>query len=1035
MKRVTSVIFQIVIAIFAVFVIFGLSYVIGREYLIGNNLLGNDSYSFYVLTLWVAKYFPNVPFWYPIAGGGVSLVSAYPTFASFLVVLITKLSSLDVTQAFRLLGFSSVPLFSVGIFVFCWLRIKSIESPFVRQGIGFVSAIFAVASPASWIWLTRWGFYAESISMIFVPWVILFFDIFLEKLEEGKKDFAYRASILGVCVFMALAFITHMLAAGCLALFFAIWVFIVFLRSKEKKVFVSRLIPGGIVLLISFTSLIAFRLFSYQFYMNQVAKGGFSGYGAPAYSEAANNTLPLPMALSLTRPDTIADPHALIFDTRFNLYVWILFGLGLILSFRMDKKIFAFGVYAVLGLIFTNVLPVRFWLNQIPFISSIVNFMQYRGYLIIAKIAVTIVAGYGAFGLWNYLLKFKPKFISGILVLLLGLSTVGVLVFSLYQKPYNVWFLVGTGVDDGVLDLRDVWNIKPYKSTVSYGDEFRYLKDNSSFWSANLLYMRQICLERPMDTIAPGSICDYYLKDKQLDYPPKDVFLRAEKDCMTSEEDFCDAFYSSLSDQLKPSSWPKFEISSSVSQKVHEVEDNLKDLPLGDHFRFDMSGYAGSVIMSTPLVTSNSQIQLYINTSSLIYNSWNYLSQVMYSNAPVYQKPGVLTELARWFGLKYIFLKGNELEPLSFWKTDDNWSDLGTWKEFNQDISLVDWTDKSKVLVIADEKRGIYDQAFRFFNWGGIPFEQGLTVIGGKNVDDYSLNELRGYDLIVMVGYKYKNKNRAYSLLDGYVKNGGKLIFDTGWQYEIPDYVISKAPEFMPFESLTWKNLDVGGNFDQNSFGPLTYGDSSWGVSTPGKVKSWAKPILSFNGTPLGLKGEYGKGEVVWFGFNIIPHAIAKDNLNEALFFGSVVKELIGDSNSQKLNVSMNRVSPDKVEFVLNQDLQAKSEIYFKESHFPYWKATLVRGSKTISDLKVERSGPGFMLIDLSDVLKGDKVVLQIKVSFIQRLMDGVSVLTFIILVLYVVEPRIFAKIRFPKVKIGVKLPKLGKIDDEDKNY
>lgn len=1033
--KAASKVLQFVFFVFSFIVIFLLSYIIGREYLIGDNLLGNDTYSFYVLTLWVAKHFSNVPFWYPTAGGGVSLVSAYPTFASTLVVLITKISSLDITQAFRLLGFSSVPLFSIGIFVFCWLRLKSIENPFIRQGMGFVSAIFAVASPASWIWLTRWGFYAESVSMIFVPWVILFFDSFLEKLEEGKKDFGYRASILAVCVFMTLAFITHMLAAGCLALFFAIWGFVVFLRSREKKVFISRFIPGGVALLISFICLIAFRLFSYQFYMNQVAKGGFSGYGAPAYVEVANNTLPLSMALSLTRPDTIADPHALIFDTRFNLYVWILFVLGLILSFKMDKKIFAFGVYTVLGLIFTNVLPVRFWLGQIPFISSIVNFMQYRGYLIIAKITIAVVAGYGAFGLWNHLFKFRPKFVSGILVLFLGLSTVGALVFSLYQKPYDVWFWVGTGVDDGVLDLRDIWDTKPYKSTVSYGDEFRSFKGNSSFWSADLLYLRQICLEKPMDTIVDGSICDYYLKDKELDYPPRDVFLKAEKECETSKEDFCDAFYLSPIDQLKPSGWPKFEISSSVSQKIDEVKDNLKNLPLESHFRFDMSGYAGSVIMSTPLVTSNSQIQLYINTASLIYNSWNYLSQVMYSNAPVYQKPGVLTELTRWFGLKYVFLKGNELEPLDFWKTDDNWSDLGTWKSFNQDISLVDWTDKPKVLVIADEERGIYDQIFRFFNWGSLSFDRGLTVIGGENIDDYSLNELKKYDLIVMVGYKYKNKNRAYSLLDGYVKNGGKLIFDTGWQYEIPDYVISKAPEFMPFESLTWKSLDVGGAFDREGFGPLTYEGLSWGVSTPNKIRSWARPIISFEGTPLGLKGEYGKGEVVWFGFNIIPHAIAKDNLNEALFFGDVVKGLIGDSQNPKLDVSMNRVSPDRIEFLLNQDLQGGSEIYFRESYFPYWRASLVRGNRVVSSLKIERSGPGFMLIDLPQVSKGDKVILEIKISPMQKIMNGVSVLTFIFLVLYVAKPEIFAGIRLPKVKMGLKLPKLGKIDDEDENY
>ena len=165
MKKVSKF-FQLIFFFVAVVLIFACAYFIGREYLVGDNLLGNDTYSFYTLTLWIAKYFPHVPFWYPVGGGGVSLTSAYPTFAGTLVVILSKISHLSITQSFRLLGFSSIPLFAAGIFVFCWLRLKSLKNVFVREGLGLAAALFAVLSPASWIWLTRWGFYAESVSMI-----------------------------------------------------------------------------------------------------------------------------------------------------------------------------------------------------------------------------------------------------------------------------------------------------------------------------------------------------------------------------------------------------------------------------------------------------------------------------------------------------------------------------------------------------------------------------------------------------------------------------------------------------------------------------------------------------------------------------------------------------------------------------------------------------------------------------------------------------------------------------------------------------
>ena len=161
-----------------------------------------------------------MPFWFPQEGGGVSLTAGYPWFAAVMVIVTSRLSHLDLAQAFRLVGFLSVPLTGIGVFAFAWMRLTDIKPTWMRQVIGLVAALIYVVSPIAWIWLVRWGFYSESISHIFVPWIIIFFDIFLEELIEGRRRFLFRLSLILTLVFMILGTLTHFFAAvGVIAVF------------------------------------------------------------------------------------------------------------------------------------------------------------------------------------------------------------------------------------------------------------------------------------------------------------------------------------------------------------------------------------------------------------------------------------------------------------------------------------------------------------------------------------------------------------------------------------------------------------------------------------------------------------------------------------------------------------------------------------------------------------------------------------------------------------------------------------------------
>jgi hypothetical protein len=109
MKKVFSISLQLLLFIASVAISFTLAYIIARPYLIGNDLLGNDAYSFFAVVDWINKYFPKVPFWYPISGAGVSIISGYPTLSAYIISLISRISPLDLVQTFRLYGFISIP--------------------------------------------------------------------------------------------------------------------------------------------------------------------------------------------------------------------------------------------------------------------------------------------------------------------------------------------------------------------------------------------------------------------------------------------------------------------------------------------------------------------------------------------------------------------------------------------------------------------------------------------------------------------------------------------------------------------------------------------------------------------------------------------------------------------------------------------------------------------------------------------------------------------------------------------------------------
>ena len=150
--------------------VFALAYALGRVLLIGS--VGNDSLLHIANAAWFDGFFPDIPNWFPLQGGGISLQRSYSVFPYFLVAVTRRLAGISLLQAYRLVSFVSVPAAALGVYVFARMFLGS-------RTIGFIAAVLFLLSPISWSWILVQGYLATTVAVISLPIVLLIFDRYI----------------------------------------------------------------------------------------------------------------------------------------------------------------------------------------------------------------------------------------------------------------------------------------------------------------------------------------------------------------------------------------------------------------------------------------------------------------------------------------------------------------------------------------------------------------------------------------------------------------------------------------------------------------------------------------------------------------------------------------------------------------------------------------------------------------------------------------------------------------------------------------
>ncbi len=1009
-------------------IIIFVAYLLGYQYL--QAPMGNDGLNAINNVLNAARWWPQIPIWYTGQGAGVSFLWGYPLLASYLVLFLSLLSKVSLIGAFKLIGFLSLPISAMGMYVFVWRRLKN-------QTAGLTAGVLYLLMPVSWVWLYDWGFYAEVVSTMFFFPPLIFYDRFLEGWTKRKFDFVTRLCLVATVVSLLFTFLAHpntfFMDIRIMLTYSPIVV--LFTRKKFRIIdFIYALSPAILVMIVSILASF-FISGNYQYYAKLALPRSGAGetnitdytrdYTTPGYNFFGLGRIPQTEA-SFTHRNIVVPP-----------LVWGLAIIGALSAIFISWKLVGLALAQISALAVLFIPIVAFFLVRLPFVTY---FFHLRDEIMISKMMMPILAAYGIWTiprlilkLFTFWMKFKNRFFKWFWDNLLGVvsGTVALaltvfIITNFYNYPWYMW------TEDQARLGPYAFNIRDPLSRYGLIDDCR--EDNQE--------KPRFCLQVDREE---GRLISYVnhacatLKEKDVLLPACEDFLEIDSNKISAYRKLvekCDrknqsvdivelcplavrgnynAWIKMAQAMRLPSYWPKLSFTEPYKFPFNNYDDFNKQHGNDQFLRIDVTPRGGGAIMGLNTVNKASMIDLYTVQLNLLGPYWGYEQMMLFMNGD--GRVETANEVAKWFGTRFLLMhKEADIDAINKYRSSPAWvsynSDETIW-EYKDAPKLWSMTEgKPVILVVGNLKNRAFEPVFRISNKGGLPYDEFLLVDGEEYIDDYDLDTLKKFDIVMLFGYKYHNLANAWRMLDKYVSSGGSLYVSTGWQFYDSDWQMKLTPQLMPVDNLTWstdfnKNSILKQYSDQvpetdlSTFGALEWNQIGWGISIPEKLKTWAKPILVADGKPIVAGGTYGKGKVVWTGLNLVGHMHTFEyNASEMNFFHAVFTWL-KKANTRELSaiVVPDRDNPDEIKFTFTG--QAVNPLFlFRESYLPNWQATLKSNGK-IKNIDIYRAGPGFKLMRLPDIKKGDELNLRIVLLPPQYLYIGISIVTLAALLSY----------------------------------
>lgn len=839
---------------------------------------------------------------------------------------------------------------------------------FRNRIVGIMAAIFFLLSPISWFWIHEHGFIASIVAFAGIPFALAAFTKYLNSVQDNGSIIAKRGWLLATVILVSFVALAHLFAGAAVILTIGITVLAHTMssRSREHRSAIKHGSVGGLTAVMLAGFLLAFSFVPIYLYSGIANRSGGLDISADLIRAEPRY---LDEFLSLTAPgETKWDANG-----SFPLVVVGFSLVALPVTFLFDRKGFVIALSGWAALLFAASTEIKVAFTHLgPLLGY---FFQERAFLMVAALLIPIGAGFGCWGIARIL-----AYPADLLARSGDLSKAKVALSKVITAAVAV-----TAIAIGVL------GIYALRSSSSIGPEY---------------------LNYGVVRFAGVRVSDIWGVGSQ------EIGFFA---------------------QLAPGSWPPFAIRDD-EPAIDEALRLMTLLPDRRPLRIDISPYIGRMTQNLVSFEDISQIAVYTVNAELAKSMTGYKGNVLFSHEPEeaeFGSPGVLNELAKWFGIAYVYLQPDFDDAILY--DDAGWTQTaqdqfgGTpveiW-QFPEPMDLATLSTRPLILVIGQLETGSFETVFRLATRGAIPFEDAFIVESNDSIDSYSVEELRLFDGLILHGYSYDDSDVAWALLEEYVREGGSLFVDTGWQWTVPEWEFEEAPAVLPVSQLSWTNFavaseftfeapEIGGAVDPTAFAPLEWEGQSWGVSSARQdgVRDWGKIVLSVAGQPLIVAGEYGQGRIIWSGMNMVAHAYDKDNDEEVELLHNLISWLTSDSDTTDYSIAVERDHPDRVVFRGEVSTGTRAAIYWREAYYPDWHAYLEGEEGDRQELPIYRAGPGFMLIPVETASRSLSVALEWETPFVERIAALLSLLTAGGLFAYVfdglfLEGKVFNRVR-----------------------
>jgi hypothetical protein len=1038
----------LLVGVLAVAASLAFTYVTGWRILWGG-VPGGDGLWHWHLTSWVSETWPALPWWYRWDVSGVPYRAIYPLLPHWIAVAAARGFGLDVSGGLQVAEFLLQPVCAAGVYLFFALRVR-------RPVAGFAAAILYLLSPFAWAYFVDFGLYANVTgTALFMPAVIAI-DWFFWTWLSGDRTWKFRVSAaLAVGLSAVMGIVSPEIFPAPILVSLAYGFAAGRPRVAESDRGSVSLFghPGSrrrwwfaVVPTLALGTLgleLIWILPSFDF----LAVTG-------SRSPSAGFTL---SALSLLNLQSLLQLHPIGFASasdRLSLSPAVTLPalVGVLWAWR-DGRARVFSVLAGIGLLFMT----QAWIEApLSFIPSAQLFLEVvkRPIAVVLEFAVPILAGIGVYGGAQWLLglaarrlargrTFRPAVAAsallGALVASLVLAT-DMAAFATRSAGGSDLLAYGPAAGQTAADIRDIW-------TRHINDVCRQAAGNPPVACLSVaLTSRYSVGELRFACVDKGS------KAPLCSAPAwRGGAWRAGDDALVAATDTwcsgnatdpaCAAQLAPLWQQLVDTVyWRPVQVGcltldcQSRARQLQSLQSVFPTAPEraelnSDFFQYNMA--------FRELTGGGSQAEAYASQALPSRSLYSFMEDTMLGSAG-----GAIAskrELAAALGIDAVALapsqsaEGAAYRALGWQQVlGSSGASSATAQAFVNPAPTgiaAEWPAGRAVLVIGASQSSasdVYNSVFKMAVGGVLPSASAWLVRGRSPfIDDYALDELRNYSMVVLLGYRYHDRSTAWSAIDQYVSGGGAAYVETGWQYVNPDWDGSGgAPAALPVSQLSWGPLDRNGivsvdGIAASGWGAMTYGDSGWGASSAGAsgVRSSAVGVVRVGSRVVAAGWTRGRGRLFWSGMNLAAHAVSKGSGTELQFLADRFAWALGLGPSSQATTDpaaagqapVTPLWPNDEQAVLSlQPASGPTWVLFRESDFPEWSASLIDASGRRQAVAIVPSEMDYMLVRLGHVSAGSRLEFDYSPSIWVRASWAVSAGLALLLVLWCVRPGLF---------------------------